>query len=158
MKFWLMKSEPDVYGIKHLKKDKVEMWEGCRNYQVRNFFRDDMKVGDLAIFSHSMCKPAGPAGVMRIVKEAYTDPVQFDKKSKYYDAKSDPKNPRWLCPDVEFVAEFERTLPLAELRETPGLEDMWALRKGNRISVVPMTRDEFRIVLKLAGMKLKDVT
>lgn len=153
-----MKSEPDVYGIADLKKDGTEMWEGCRNYQVRNFFRDDMKVGDLAVFSHSMCKPAGPAGVMRISKEAYPDPVQFDKKNKYYDAKSDPENPRWLCPDVSFVAEFDRVIPLAELRETKGLENMWAMRKGNRISVTPMTKSEFKIVLKLAGLTLKDVT
>lgn len=146
-----MKSEPDVYGIDHLrKKGGPDIWEGCRNYQVRNLFRDDMKVGDLAFFYHSNAKPSGIVGVMEIVKEAYPDPTQFDSKSKYFDAKSPVDNPRWLAPDVEFVEKFERVISLSELRDQEGLEDMLVLRKGQRLSVMEVTPEEWEIVMKIA--------
>ncbi len=153
MTHWAMKSEPDCYGIEHLRKKSPAIWEGCRNYQVRNWMRDTMKVGDLALFSHSSCDPAGPAGVMRIVKQAYPDPTQFDPSSQYYDPKSTKENPRWYAPDVAFVAAFDRVLPLAELRDVPGLEEMMLLKKGMRFSVMPITKKEFEIVVKLAGVK-----
>lgn len=146
-----MKSEPDTYGIDHLKaKGGPDIWEGCRNYTVRNFMRDDFKVGDLAFFYHSNAEPSGIVGVMRVVKEAYPDPTQFDPQSKYYDAKSPVDNPRWLAVDVEFMQEFDRVISLQELRETPGLEEMKVVMRGQRLSVMPVTVEEWEIVNKLA--------
>ncbi|MDI9641175.1 EVE domain-containing protein [Geitlerinema splendidum] len=146
-----MKSEPDTYGIDDLiAKGKPDVWEGCRNYTVRNFFRDTMEVGDLAFFYHSNANPSGIVGVIRIAKKAYPDPTQFDPKSKYFDPKSPKDNPRWLSPDVEFVEKFDRVIPLSELKETPGLEDMAVVQRGQRLSVMPVTKDEWEIVLKLA--------
>lgn len=146
-----MKSEPDTYGINDLKaKGAPDIWEGCRNYTVRNFFRDDMKVGDLAFFHHSSTTPAGIVGTMKVVKEAYPDPTQFDPKSDYFDEKSPEDNPRWLAPDVEFIEEFKEIITLDELRKTPGLEDMFVLRKGQRLSVMPVTEEEWNIVMGIA--------
>jgi predicted RNA-binding protein with PUA-like domain len=151
MRYWLMKSEPDTYSIDQLKRAKgPAMWEGCRNYTVRNFFRDTMESGDLALFYHSNANPSGVVGVMEIVGGAYPDPTQFNKKSEYYDPKSPKDNPRWLARDVVFREKFKRTISLAELRETPGLEDMMVVRKGQRLSVMPVTPEEFEIVLRLA--------
>lgn len=150
MRYWLMKSEPDTYGIDDLiAKGGPDVWEGCRNYQVRNMFRDDMKVGDLAFFYHSNAEPSGVVGVMRVARAAYADPTQFDPGSVYYDPKSDRENPRWLAPDVEFVEKFGRVVSLGELRATPGLEEMLVLRKGQRLSVLPVTEGEWAIVLSL---------
>ena len=117
MAYWLMKSEPDVYGIDDLKRDKVEPWDGIRNYQVRNMFRDQMKVGDLAFFYHSNCKPPAVVGIMTIASEAYPDHTQFDPKSRYYDAKSDKENPRWLLVDVKYKRKLKREITLQELKE-----------------------------------------
>lgn len=149
-RFWLMKNEPDCYGIDDLQREGKNMWEGVRNYQVRNFMRDDMKIGDLAYFYHSNADPSGVAGVMKIVSEAYPDPTQFDPKSEYYDPKSPKDNPRWLVVDVEFVEKFRRVVPISELKGTEGLEDMIAIRRGNRLSVTPVTEEEWRIVERLA--------
>ncbi len=152
MKYWLMKSEPDVYGIQHLKaKGGPDIWEGCRNYTVRNFFRDDMKEGDLAFFYHSSTTPAGIVGTMRITKAAYPDPTQFDPKSKYYDAKAPADGSRWLAPDVEFVEEFKEIITLTQLKETPGLEEMYVVQRGQRLSVMPVTEKEWKIVMALAN-------
>lgn len=155
MRYWLMKSEPETYGIDDLEREGVNMWEGCRNYTVRNFIRDDMKPGDLAFFYHSNADPSGIVGIMRIISDAYPDPTQFDSKSHYYDPKSPVENPRWLVRDVEFVEKFPRTLSLAELRETPGLEDMLVIRKGQRLSIMPVEPDEWEIVLKLAKSEVQ---
>jgi predicted RNA-binding protein with PUA-like domain len=147
MAYWLMKSEPDVYGISHLKAAGVpSLWEGCRNYTVRNFMRDQMKVGDLAFFYHSNAQPSGIVGVMRVAREAYPDPTQFDPASDYHDPKSPPENPRWLAVDVEFVKEYPRVISLEELRSIPGLEDMLVVRRGQRLSVMPVTDAEWAIV------------
>ncbi len=146
-----MKSEPDTYGIDDLiKKGEADLWEGCRNYTVRNFMRDKMKVGDLAFFYHSNDKPSGIVGVMKIVKEAYPDPTQFDPKSKYYDAKSPVDTPRWLGVDVVHVEKFSRVISLKELKETPGLESMAVVQRGQRLSVMPVTEQEWEIVTRLA--------
>lgn len=126
------------------------MWEGCRNYTVRNFFRDSMSIGDLAFFYHSNSDPSGIVGIMEVVSDAYPDPTQFDPKSKYYDPKSPAENPRWLLRDMLFKEKFKETISLARLRETPGLEDMQVNRKGQRLSVLPVTQDEWNIVLGLA--------
>lgn len=152
MRYWLMKSEPDVYGIQQLKaKGGPDIWEGCRNYTVRNFFRDDFKVGDMAFFYHSRSEPTGIVGTMRIAKAAYPDPTQFDPKSKYYDAKAPADGSRWLAPDVEFVEEFKEIITLTQLKETPGLEEMYVVQRGQRLSVMPVTEKEWKIVMALAN-------
>ncbi len=153
MAYWLMKSEPDVYGIDHLEKEGVNMWEGCRNYTVRNFIRDEMKIGDLAFFHHSNSDPSGIVGTMELVSDPYPDPTQWDPTSHYYDPKSPKDNPRWFVRDMKYRSKFGRTISLAELRETPGLEEMLVIRKGQRLSVMPVTKKEWDIVNKLAEKK-----
>ncbi len=148
-----MKSEPDTYSIDDLiAKGGPDIWEGCRNYTVRNFIRDAMAPGDEAFFYHSNADPSGIVGVMRIVGPAYPDPTQFDPASEYHDPKSPPEAPRWLARDVEFVRKFARVVSLAELRATPGLEEMLVLRRGQRLSVMPVTEAEWLGVLALPGL------
>ena len=149
MAYWLMKSEPDVYGIDDLKRDKVEPWDGIRNYQVRNMFRDQMKVGDLAFFYHSNCKPPAVVGIMTIASEAYPDHTQFDPKSRYYDAKSDKESPRWLLVDVKYKRKLKREITLQELKENKKLEDFRLNKKGNRLSVIPVKKSEWDLILSL---------
>jgi len=149
MAYWLMKSEPDVYGIDDLKRDKVEPWDGIRNYQVRNMFRDQMKVGDLAFFYHSNCKPPAVVGIMTIASEAYPDHTQFDPKSRYYDAKSDKENPRWLLVDVKYKRKLKREITLQELKENKKLEGFRLNQKGNRLSVIPVKKSEWDLILSL---------
>ncbi len=153
MQYWLMKSEPDVYGIDHLiKAGRPDMWEGCRNYLVRNYLRNEMRDGDLAFFYHSNADPSGIIGTMEIVGEAYPDPTQFDSSSKYYDPKSSPDKPRWYVRDVRFLRKFQRLVSLAELREIPGLEEMLVLRKGQRLSVLPVSAKEWETILAIPGL------
>lgn len=152
MKFWAMKSEPETYSIDDLQRQSPAIWEGCRNYQVRNWMRDEMAPGDLALFCNSNSKPSGPAGVMRIVGAAEPDPTQFDPKSDYYDAKSPKDNPRWVAPTVAFVAKFDKVLPIGELKTMAELEGMFYLKKGLMFSVVPIERREFETVVRLAGL------
>lgn len=148
-----MKSEPDCYSIDDLAAaNGPAMWEGCRNYTVRNFFRDSMQPGDLAFFYHSNAEPSGIVGTMQIVGDAYPDPTQFDPTSDYYDPKSPRENPRWLLRDVVFLRKFQRTIPLAELRAHPGLQEMQVLKKGQRLSVMPVTQTEWDLVLSLEGI------
>jgi hypothetical protein len=150
VRYWLMKSEPDVYSIDDLEAaGKPSLWEGCRNYTVRNFMRDQMNPGDLAFFYHSNSDPSGIVGIMEVASAAYPDPTQFDPTSEYYDAKSPAENPRWLAVDVLFREKFSRVLALAELREVPGLEEMLVIRRGQRLSVMPVTEREWEIVKKL---------
>lgn len=151
MNYWLMKSEPDCYSIDNLQRDKKTMWDGTRNYQVRNFMRDDMKVGDLALFYHSGAgKETGCVGVMKVTKGAYPDPTQFDPKSEHPDPKSDPKNPTWLCVDMRFVEKFPRTVTLGEIKIDPKFTGMPLIKKGNRLSVFPIKKQHFERVCKLA--------
>lgn len=150
MAYWLMKSEPDAYSIDDLAKDGVEPWDGIRNYQVRNMFRDDMKVGDKALFYHSSCKVPGVVGVMSIASEAYPDPTQFDPDSKYYDPKSDPDDPRWLLVDVRFERKLERPVTLEELKRQPGLDGFLLTKRGNRLSVFPVSKAHWNLILELA--------
>ncbi len=149
MAFWLMKSEPDAYGIDDLKRDKREPWDGIRNYQARNMMRDDMRVGDKVFFYHSNCKEPGVVGIMKIASKPYPDPTQFDPDSKYYDSKSDPDNPRWILVDVAYVKKLKRTITLTEIKAHPELDDMILTRKGNRLSVMPVTEDEWEVILGL---------
>lgn len=151
-----MKSEPDCFSIDDLAAvGGPSMWEGCRNYTVRNFFRDTMQIGDKAFFYHSSCDPAGIVGTMEVVSEAYPDPTQFDPQSDYYDEKSPKDNPRWLLRDVLFKEKLERVITLAEMRTVPGLEEMQVLRRGQRLSVMPVTEAEWKIVNALPGIRSK---
>ncbi len=153
-RYWLMKTEPDAFSIADLERLGVTAWEGVRNYQARNHMRDGMKLGDEVLFYHSSTKPPGVVGLARVSRESYPDPTAFDSKSKYFDPKSKPDAARWMMVDVEYVATFPATLSLEELRAVPGLQDMPLLRKGQRLSVQPVSADEYRIVKKL-GMRAR---
>ena len=132
--YWLMKSEPDVFSILQLKKDKTTWWNGVRNYQARNFMTQSMKVGDSVLFYHSNAEPPGVAGLARVSKAAQPDTEQFDKKSEYYDPKATKEKPIWFCVQVEFVSVFPEFVSLAKLRETPALAEMLVLKKAQRLS------------------------
>ena len=151
--YWLFKSEPDVFSIDDLKKapKQTTYWEGVRNYQARNLLRDEIQKGDEVLYYHSNTDPVGVAGVARVVRSGYPDPEQFDKKSKYYDAKSDKENPRWYVVDVKYVRKFKEVVPLSTLKATRGLSKMMVTQHGARLSVQPVTKKEFEIVLRLAG-------
>lgn len=150
-RYWLMKSEPDVYGIDDLQRDGKEPWDSIRNYEARNFMRDQMKIGDLALFYHSNVKPPAVVGLMEIASEPYPDPTQFDPKNDYFDADSSKENPRWQLVDVAFRAKFENPVTRDDLAKDPLLKDM-QLFKRNRLSITPVTREEFYRVLDLAGV------
>ncbi len=149
MNYWLMKSEPDAYSIDDLERDGREPWDGIRNYQARNMMRDDMKVGDKVFFYHSNCKEPGVVGIMKVASKPYPDPTQFDPDSKYYDSKSNEDEPRWCLVDVGFVRKLKRTVSLAEIKAHPGLDDMILTRKGNRLSVMPVDKAHWDIILGL---------
>ena len=149
MTYWLMKSEPDSYSIDDLERDGREKWDGIRNYQARNMMRDDMKIGDEVFFYHSNCKEPGIVGIARVASAPYPDPTQFDKKSKYYDAKSSTDNPRWCLVDVEFVRKLTRTITLTELKAQKTRADMILTRKGNRLSIMPVARKHWNKILSL---------
>ena len=148
-RYWLMKSEPDTYSIDDLAHDGTTCWEGVRNFQARNFMRDDMKKGDLVLFYHSVAKEKGAAGIARVVKEGYPDKYAFDKRSKYFDKKSDPKKPTWFLVDVEFVERFEDIVTLDELKKAHELEGMMVTRKGSRLSIQPVDKPHFEFVKRL---------
>lgn len=154
-RYWLMKTEPDVFSIADLRKKGRSAWDGVRNYTARNFMKDEMAVGDLVLFYHSNATPPGVAGIARVCSATYPDPTQFDPKSEYYDPKSKPEAPRWWLIDVEFVEELPRFLPLPLLREAQALSDMMLLRKGMRLSVQPVSKEHFRWILKAGGAKIK---
>jgi predicted RNA-binding protein with PUA-like domain len=147
MTYWLMKSEPDAYSIEDLERDGREPWDGIRNYQARNMMRDDMKIGDEVFFYHSNCKEPGIVGIMRVASEPYPDPTQFNRKSKYYDAKSNKDDPRWCLVDVEFVRKLDRTITLAEIKEAKGLDGLILTRKGNRLSIMPIEKKHWNKLL-----------
>ena len=149
MTFWLMKSEPDTYSIDAMKAEGTGMWEGVRNYQARNFMRK-MSKGDLVLFYHSSTKPAGVAGIVRVAREAYVDPTQFDQKSPYFDKKQ-PDEPRWDCVDVAFVERFEALVPLSALKDEKSLSEMAVVQKGSRLSVSPVLKKHFVKVLRMAS-------
>jgi predicted RNA-binding protein with PUA-like domain len=146
-----MKSEPSVFGIDDLAKrsQQTEHWDGVRNYQVRNMLRDQFKIGDQALFYHSSCEVPGIVGLMKVVKAGYPDDSALNPKSKYYDVASTPDNPRWFMVDVKFVKKFPRVITLNELKNIPGLTNMPLLRKGNRLSIMPVTAKEWEIIMEL---------
>lgn len=149
--YWLMKTEPGCYSIDDLQKDKVTYWDGVRNYQARNFMRDQMKVGDLVLFYHSNAEPSGVAGIARVVKAGYHDHTELDPKEKHFDPKASASKPIWFMVDVGFVKKFSKVIDLKFLRACPGLEKMALLQKGSRLSVQPVTEKEFKIIESLCG-------
>lgn len=149
MQYWLMKSEPDVYGFDDLMKEKTDHWDGIRNYQARNFMRDQMHKGDLAFFYHSNCEEPGIAGIMKIHKAAYADFTAFDPKQKYYDPKSDVSKPRWYMVDVKYIRKLKRFISLRELKLHNPLQEMRLLQRGNRLSILPIQKQEWDYILKL---------
>ncbi|MDA0715775.1 MAG: EVE domain-containing protein [archaeon] len=150
MGYWLMKSELDVYPYSKLIEDGSTHWDGVRNYQARNFMRDDMKKGDYVLFYHSNCNPPHIAGIAKIVKEGYPDHTSWDSNSKYFDEKSTPSDPRWMMVDIAPVHEFKEIICLDELKLEPELESMLLLRKGQRLSVQPVEEQHFNTILRLA--------
>ena len=150
-RYWLMKSEPGEYSLEDLKqqKDQTDHWDGVRNYQARNFMRDDMQIGDGVLFYHSGKKPQ-VVGTARIVRPGYPDHTAWDPDSNHYDPKSSPENPIWFMVDIRFESEFKRPLTLKELRAVPDLEDMILLRRGNRLSVMPVTPKAYALIVELA--------
>ena len=149
MRYWLMKSEPDVYSIDQLARDKSTHWNGVRNYQARNFMRDQMQIGDKVFFYHSNCEEPGIVGIAEVSKLAYPDPSQFDKKSKYYDEKSTQDDPRWLNVDIRFVKKI-RPVTLAAMRDHKPLAAMRILQRGNRLSITPVDPKEWKEVMAMA--------
>ncbi|EKD54952.1 MAG: hypothetical protein ACD_60C00030G0002 [uncultured bacterium] len=152
MHYWLFKSEPETFSIDTLKSrpKQTEHWDGVRNYQVRNMLRDEIKISDQAFFYHSNCEPPGIVGIIEIVKAGYPDFTAFDPESKYYDPRSSEDNPRWFMVDVRFIKKFKKTITLRELKNHPLLEKMAVTRPGNRLSITPVTQEEWNIVLKIA--------
>ncbi len=149
MNYWLMKSEPDVYGIADLERDRETIWDGVRNYQARNFLKS-MQLGDLAFFYHSNTTPLGIVGLMKVAQSTVIDPTQFDSTSNYYDPKSTPENPRWHTAIVEFVETFPTLLTLDMLRQTFTADELWVVRQGNRLSVMPVPEDVATKILEVA--------
>lgn len=153
MRYWLLKSEPASFGIDDLAATpaKQTSWDGVRNYQARNFMRDEMRKGDLAFFYHSSCDPTGIAGIVRIVKEAHPDLTAFDRQDPHYDPGSDPQNPRWFMVDVELERKFRRVITLDELKrhQKDRLKDLVILRRGNRLSITPVTKSEWSFIVSL---------
>lgn len=150
MAHWLVKSEPEVYSINHLKVDGVTLWDCVRNYQARNYLRDSFAVGDDVLFYHSNAEPSGIAGLAKITKIGISDPKQFDPKSEYFDSKAKKDAPIWYSPEIKFISKFKELISLASLREKPELKQMVLLKKGSRLSVQPVTPAEFKTIIKIA--------
>jgi len=148
MRYWLMKSEPSVYSIDDLARDKRTAWNGVRNYQARNFMRDEMQVGDPVLFYHSNCEAPGIVGIAEVCSTAYPDASQFDRKSKYFDAGSKPAEPRWLNVDIKFVRKT-RLLSLDDMRRQKALAGMRILQRGNRLSITPVDAREWKFITGL---------
>ncbi|MCU0718548.1 MAG: EVE domain-containing protein [Pirellula sp.] len=153
MKYWLMKTEPDVFSIEDLIQapNQTTHWDGVRNYQARNYMRDEMAIGDGVLIYHSNAEPSAVVGTATIAKAAYPDWTAWDKSDPHYDPKTDPQNPRWFMVDVQFESKLARPLPLAELRTVSALEGMVLLQKGSRLSVQPVSKKQFTTILKLAS-------
>lgn len=149
MRHWLLKSEPAVFSLDHLRAVGTDHWDGVRNYQARNMLRDEMQVGDQAFFYHSNCREPGIAGIMEIVRAGYPDPTAFDPADPHYDPRSDPSAPRWYMVDVRYTRHLARLIPLQELKGYPELAEMPLLRRGNRLSVMPVSTAQWDFILRL---------
>ena len=152
-RYWLLKSEPDVYSIDDLAAEPrgIARWDEIRNYQARNLLRDELKTGDLGFMYQSACSNPGITGIVRVVREAYPDPLQFDPESRYCDPKSDPESPRWYCVDIEYVCRLDTVISLRQIRGDAALADMVLVRQG-RLSVQPVSADEWRHLCAVAGV------
>ncbi len=149
MKYWLMKSEPSEFSIDDLaaRPKRTEHWDGVRNYQARNMMRDEMNKGDLVLFYHSNCAEPGIVGIAKVVRESYPDHTAFDPEDAHFDPKSNPHDPRWYMVDVQFMRKLKRTISLTELKEQSALADMPLVRRGNRLSVMPVTKQQWDFIL-----------
>lgn len=145
-KYWLMKSEPDVFSIDRLKKDKTTLWEGVRNYQARNYMMNDMAINDEVLFYHSSCEVPGIVGLAIVSQKAMPDLSQFNKKSEYFDLKATKEKPIWYCVEIKYKSTFENILSLEELKKTTALKDMLVLKKGQRLSIQPVTEKDFSFI------------
>ncbi len=155
MNYWLIKSEADCYSIDHFKKDRKTAWTGIRNYQARNFMRDDMKIGDLALFYHSNGTPSAPSGVYgiaRVVSAPHPDMTQFDSKDEHYDPVSPKENPRWMCVDMAFVKMLKKPVSLEQIKFDPKLEGMVVRQKGSRLSIQPVSEKHFSYIVQLGTL------
>jgi predicted RNA-binding protein with PUA-like domain len=148
--YWIFKSEPDVYSIDNLEKDKTTFWDGVRNYEARNFLRDKVKKGDLVLFYHSNCDEPAVVGICEVVKEGYPDFTQFDPSNKHFDPKSKKENPTWFMVDVKFVRKLKKPVTLNEMKKNHKLKDIRLLQKGNRLSIIPITEKEYQEILKMS--------
>lgn len=150
-KYWLMKTEPSVFSWEDLKisKDQTTFWDGVRNYQARNYLRDEIKIGDEVLFYHSNSDPLAVMGVCEVVKEGYPDHTQFDPHNIHYDEKSDPSNPTWFMVDIKLKKEFKNPVTLEQIKSNPKLKNMKLVQKGNRLSVMPVTKEEFKEIVKM---------
>ena len=155
IRYWLVKTEPEVYSIEDLARepDQTTCWDGVRNYQARNFLRDQMRLQDRVLVYHSNARPPAVVGTAVVVREGYPDHTAWDLKSAHYDPASTPDNPRWWMVDLRLEHIFERPLPLDELRQVPALKEMELLRKGSRLSVQPVRPEEFQTILELASQR-----
>lgn len=153
MRYWLFKSEPETFSIDDLKQRRLstEHWDGVRNFQARNMLRDEVKKGDKVLFYHSNCTPPGIVGIAEVVKEGYPDFTAWDPRSDYFDPKSNPDKPQWYMVNVKFVEKFSSMLTLDELKQNPKLHEMLILRRGNRLSITPVTESEWKAIIKMAG-------
>lgn len=149
--FWLMKSEPESYSIDTFKKDKKTLWTGVRNYQARNFMIGTMNVGDQILFYHSNAEPSGVVGVGKILRTNLPDPTAQDSRSEYFDPKASADHPIWFCAEVGYVAHLKTLVPLSEIRNRADLQEMQLLRKGQRLSILPVTKKEFETIVKMGG-------
>jgi predicted RNA-binding protein with PUA-like domain len=152
-RYWLFKSEPDVYSIEDLERDGRTCWEGVRNYQARNFLRDEIRIGDRVLFYHSNAKPLAVVGIAEVVRAGYPDHTAFEATARYYDPDSDPEAPTWFMVDIEFVARFAEPVTRSVLADDSGLAEMMLLQRGSRLSIQPVTAQEWRRVLELGGAR-----
>lgn len=151
--YWLIKSEADCYSIDDLAKDKTAAWTGIRNYQARNFMRDQMKPGDLCLFYHSSAEPSSVAGVAEVCSAPHADETAFDKKDEHYDPKSSRENPTWMCVDVTFVEKFDQPVTLHRIKIDPKLAGIAVAQKGSRLSIQPVSKTHFEYIVKLGRAK-----
>lgn len=151
MKYWLIKSEPSVFSIDDLinSKEQTTYWDGVRNYQARNYLRDEMKINDKVIFYHSNSEPPAAVGVCEVVKEGYPDFTAFDPESNHYDPKSNPDSPAWFMVDVKFISKFANPVSIEQMRNKEKLKNLKLLQRGNRLSVMPISKEEFNQIVKM---------
>ncbi|WP_438865611.1 EVE domain-containing protein [Neptunicella sp.] len=155
MQYWLFKSEPDAFSIDDLAAmpNQTEHWDGIRNYQARNYLRDEVKLGDQVFFYHSSCKDVGIVGVAEVVKESYPDDSQFNPESNYFDPKANPDNPRWMMVDIKFKQKFDNILSLKNIKAMPEITEIGLVKKGHRLSIMPVTKQEWQFLYKAATKK-----